>query len=72
MNHHPSHNTPEPLAIELLVTADQRRPRRITVQDHHRWQTTHRPPHEADADLEGLLDELRRVESDYLSNRKHK
>jgi hypothetical protein len=43
------------------------RPGRIvTVEDHRRWQTTGRPPHEDDADLEnpdldGLLAEIRQA-----------
>ena len=68
MNPSPTHR--EPLEIELLVTADQRRPRRITIADHERWRTTGRPPHEDDNDLEDFIGELRRVEADYISNKK--
>jgi hypothetical protein len=39
----------------------------VTVEDHRRWQTTGRPPHEDDADLENpdidsLLAEIRQAE----------
>ena len=59
MNNHTSQNDREPLEIELLVTEDERRPRRVTVADHERWHATGRPPQEDDSDLDGLLEELR-------------
>lgn len=49
----------EPLPVEMLV---RRHCRRISVDDHARWQETGRPPHEDDADLADLIDELRAVE----------
>lgn len=69
-----------PLEVERLLQPDERRTtsrdkamsrermaddlRRITVRDHERWQETGEPPHKDDADLAGLLAELRRVERD--------
>lgn len=49
----------EPLAVELLVTADHRRPRRVTVDDHERFHRTLDDPHRDDADIEDLLAEIR-------------
>lgn len=58
MNHNsPTH--PEPLEIELLVTADERRPRRVTVADHQRFLETYHNPHEDDVDIEDLLEAVR-------------
>jgi hypothetical protein len=59
MNNHPSQNDREPLAIELLVSADHRRPRRVTVADHERFHRTLEDPHREDAGIEDLLAEIR-------------
>lgn len=59
MKHPSSHNTREPLEVELLVTADQRRPRRITIADHERFIETLDDPHRDDSDIEELLGAIR-------------
>ncbi|MFZ9938160.1 MAG: hypothetical protein ACO3JG_14055 [Luteolibacter sp.] len=51
----------EPLAVELLVTADQRRPRRVSVADHerfHEWTRTGEAM-DPDDDIDGLIEEIR-------------
>ncbi|MFZ9938134.1 MAG: hypothetical protein ACO3JG_13915 [Luteolibacter sp.] len=70
MNHHHSPTQHELLAVELLLTADQRRPRRVSVADHARWNAPGRPPHEDDGDIGELIEEIRRIENEHLSNRK--
>ena len=70
MNNHTSQNTHEPLEVELLLTADERRPRRVTVADHERWNATGRPPHEDDGDIGELIEEIRRIEDEHISNKK--
>ena len=52
----------EPLPVEMLTP---RHHRRVTIDDHLRWKTTGRPPHEDDADLAELIHELREVERDH-------
>jgi hypothetical protein len=70
MKTHPSPTHRELLAVELLVTADQRRPRRVSIEDHARWRETGRPPQEDDGDIGELIEEIRRIENEHLSNRK--
>lgn len=48
-----------PLEVEHLVPAHVRR---ITVADHERWMQTGQPPHKDDADLEELIQAIRRAE----------
>ena len=65
MNNHTSQNTHEPLEVELLVTADQRRPRRVSVADHqrfHEWTRTGEAV-DPDNDLDGLIEEIRSAET---------
>ncbi|MFZ9960093.1 MAG: hypothetical protein ACO3GP_06845, partial [Candidatus Limnocylindrus sp.] len=59
MNNHTSQNTHEPLEVELLVSADHRRQRRITVADHERFHRTLDDPQRDDNDIEDLLNEIR-------------
>jgi hypothetical protein len=70
MKTHPSQNEREPLEIEMLVTADERRPRRVSIEDHARWHATGRPPHEDDGDIGELIEEIRRIEDEHISNKK--
>lgn len=51
-------NAPAITEVDLLDPADKRR---ITVDDHARWQETHVPPHQDDADINELLAELREL-----------
>jgi hypothetical protein len=59
-------NTPDPLETALAASkpiTTGSNTRRITVDDHRRWQTTGQPPHEDDADIADLLDEIREIQS---------
>jgi hypothetical protein len=59
MKHDLSPTQHELLAVELLLTADERRPRRVTVADHERFHRTLDDPHRDDNDIEDLLNEIR-------------
>ena len=48
----------ELLEVEKLVPPHKRR---ITIDDHARWQETGRPPHEDDNDIAELIQDLRSV-----------
>ena len=47
-----------PLEVERLVPTHKRR---VTITDHERWQLTGKPPHQDDADLAGLILEIREI-----------